>query len=254
MENKRKVLITGAAGRIGTFLRKAWDGRYDIVLTDAREIPDPGDARVITGDIRDPDAMVHACTNVDTVVHLAANANPRADFDTQVLPMNIIGVHNIYRAAAECGVRRVIFASSIHAVGAYPPDVQVKWDMPVRPCCDYGASKCYGEALGAYFSDSNGLSVIAIRIGAVHSHDGEYLHHDDRILDIGVSEDDLTQLIGRCVDAPDSIRFAIVNGISNNRFKRLDISHTRDLLGYEPADDAAEGLPDIPIPRPVHEG
>lgn len=242
MESKRKILITGAAGYIGTFLRKAWDAKYDLVATDVQDVQEPRDARVLIGDIRDVEFMRQACEGVETVVHLAANPSPHGDFDRDVLPMNIVGTHNVYWAAAESGARRVIFASSIHAVGAYPPDVQVKWDMPVRPCCEYGASKCYGEALGRYFSDRRGLSVIAIRIGGVHGHPEEDHHHDPRAFDIGVSEEDLTQLITRCVEAPEDLRFAIVHGLSDNRFKRLDISHTRETLGYEPTDEAGEEL------------
>ncbi len=156
MANRRPVLITGAAGYVGTFLRKAWDGQYDMVLVDHKEIADPGGARVISGDISDVEMMREACKGVDSVIHLAADPSPNALFDATILPVNIVGTHNTFRAASEAGVRRVIFASSIHAVGAYPPDVQVKEDMPVRPCCEYGTSKCYGEALGSYFAEQEG--------------------------------------------------------------------------------------------------
>jgi len=254
MADRRTVLITGAAGYIGTFLRKAWDDRYKMVLVDNREITDAGGARAVIGDIANVELMRDACSGVDTVVHLAADPSPRGEFEKTILPINIIGTHNTYRAAAEAGVKRTIFASSIHAVGAYPPDVQVKEDMPVRPCCEYGASKCYGEALGSYFADTKGMSVIAIRIGGVHGHRGEELHHQPNSIDYLVSEDDLTQLITRCVEAPPDIRFEIVHGISDNRFKRLDISHAREILGYQPHDDAAIGVmgSDIPEPRSIH--
>lgn len=251
MSTRRKVLITGASGYIGSFLRKAWSDKYDMVLVDVKPIEDPGDADVLIGDTQDIDLMRMACQGVDTVVHLAADASPSARFDESVLPMNIVGTHNVYRAAAQAGVKRVVFASSIHCVGAYPPDVQVKWDMPVRPCCEYGASKCYGEALGRYFADREGLSVIAIRIGGVHGHQTDQPHTQPERLDILVSENDLTQLITLCVEAPEDLHFAIVHGLSDNRFKRLDISQTRELLGYRPEDEVGEEM-DIPEPRPVH--
>lgn len=249
--NRKKVLITGAAGYIGTFLRKAWEDKYDLVLMDSKEINDPGDEEVVIGDIRDVDTVRNACQGVHTVVHLAAIASYNADFDKDLLPMNIIGTHNVFRAASEAGVKRVIFASSIHAVGGYPPDVQVKWDMPVRPCCEYGASKCYGEALGHYFSDKHDLSVIVIRIGGVHGHDDDNPHPDASRLDILVSESDLTQLISKCLEAPEDIKFDIYHGLSDNRFKRLDISHTREVLHYEPEDEAGEEL-GIPEVKPIH--
>lgn len=251
MADKKKVLITGAGGYIGTFLRRAWKDKYDLVVNDVCEIEEPGDAEVVMGDIRDVELMRKACEGVDTVVHLAADPSPSGDFDADVLPMNIIGTHNVFRAAAEAGVKRVIFASSVHCVGGYPPDVQVKWDMPVRPCCEYGASKCYGEGLGHYFADKKSISVIAIRIGGVHGHEEGNLHHSPNRLGIMVSEDDLTQLITRCVEAPDDVRFAIIHGVSNNRIKYLDLSHTRELLGYEPEDEVGEDM-EIPEQDPVH--
>lgn len=250
MTDKRRVLITGAAGYIGSFLTKAWRDRYDLVLLDVKKPRDPGDARVVVSDIQDLGTLREACREVDTVVHLAADANPGAEFDSSVLPRNIVGTHAVFQAAADAGVKRVIFASSIHCVGGYPPDVQVKWDMPVRPCCEYGASKCYGEALGRYFSDNHGISVIAVRIGGVHGHAESPPHQAER-MDILVSEDDLTQLITRCVEAPEDLRFEIFHGLSDNRFKRLDISHTREVVGYEPSDEVGEDL-DVAEPTPVH--
>jgi nucleoside-diphosphate-sugar epimerase len=252
MAKKRKVLITGGAGYIGTFLKNAWHDNYELVLTDHEDIEDPKGAKVIVGDIRDVETMRKACEGVNTVVHLAANPSPRGDFDSQVLPMNIIGTHNVYRVASEAGVKRVVFASSIHAVGGYPADVQVKWDMPVRPCCEYGASKCYGEALGRYFSDQKNMSVIAVRIGGVHGHDSDSPHraYNPKSMDYLVSEKDLTQLLTKCVEAPDDLQFAIVHGLSDNRFKRLDISHTREVLGYEPEHDSAEDYDELEVPEP----
>jgi nucleoside-diphosphate-sugar epimerase len=140
-------------------------------------------------------------------------------------------------------------------VGGYPPDVQVKWDMPVRPCCEYGASKCYGEALGHYFADQRGVSVIAIRIGGVHGHDEEPHKYQSQQMDYLVSEEDLTQLLTKCVEAPEDLQFAIVHGLSDNRFKRLDLSHTREILGYEPSHDSAEDYDEleVPEPQPIHE-
>jgi nucleoside-diphosphate-sugar epimerase len=251
MTSRRRVLITGAAGYIGTFLRKAWRDRYDLVLTDVKAIDDPGDAGVFIGDINDADMLARALEGVDTVVHLAARPSPNSQFDADLLPHNIVGTHTVMKAAADAGVKRLIYASSIHSVGGYPPDVQVKWDMPVRPCCEYGASKCYGEALGRYFADTTGMSVIAIRIGGVHGHQGEPPHHDPQRMDILVSEEDLTQLVTRCVEAPESLRFDIFHGLSDNSFKRLDISHTREVLGYQPKDKTGQDL-HVTEPQPVH--
>jgi len=245
----RKVLITGAAGYIGSFVRKAWRDRYDLVLLDNKTIKDPGNADVFEGDITDPEIVKRACEGVDTVLHLAAIPNMRATFD-QLLAPNIIGAHNVFQAAVDAGARRIVFSSSIHAVGGYLPETQVKWDMPVRPCCEYGASKCYAESLLRMLSDYRGISAIVIRVGGVYDSDDE---SDWRLSkpSILVSERDITQLITRCVDAPDDIRFAIVHGLSNNRIKRLDITHTRELLGYEPEDEPGAGR-EAQAPQPLH--
>lgn len=251
MYSKRRVLITGAAGYIGTFLRKAWADVYELVLTDLKEIPEPGEARTIVGDMRDIDLMKLACEGVDTVVHLAANANSNAPFKDNVLETNIIGTHSILQAAAESGVKRVIVASSIHCVGGYPADVQVKWDMPVRPCCEYGASKCYGEALGRYFSDKYDMSVLAIRIGGVHGHESDNPHSDSGRLDILISQEDLIQLITKCIEAPENLRYDIFHGLSDSHFKRLDLSHTREVLDYDPTDAVGEDE-GVPKPSPLH--
>jgi nucleoside-diphosphate-sugar epimerase len=142
-------------------------------------------------------------------------------------------------AAKHAGCERLIYASSIHAVSGYPPDVQVKTTDPVNPGDLYGVSKCFGEALGRYMATQEGLSVIALRIGAFQPLSTA---QDDEagvnMMDMFVSRRDLLDLIRRCIDAPDRLRFAILHGVSDNRFKRLDISDARELVGYAPQDDA----------------
>jgi hypothetical protein len=130
----------------------------------------------------------------------------------------------------------VIFASSIHAVSGYPPDVQVKTNEPVNPGDLYGVSKCFGEALGRYMAEQEGLSVIALRIGAFQPLEAARDESGLSMLDAFVSQRDLQQLIERCIEV-DGLRFAILHGLSNNRFKRLDISDARELVGYDPQDD-----------------
>jgi hypothetical protein len=140
------------------------------------------------------------------------------------------------------GVRRVIYASSIHAVSGYPPDVQVKTGEPVNPGDLYGVSKCFGEALGRYFAEQEGMSVIALRIGAFQPLNTAAEPGSANLLDAFVSRRDLNQLIVRCVD-DETLRFAIFHGLSNNRYKRLDLSDTCALVGYEPRDDLATENP-----------
>ena len=147
-------------------------------------------------------------------------------------------------AAKAAGCHRVIYASSIHAVSGYPPDVQVKTSEPVNPGDLYGVTKCFGEALGRYMAEQEGLSVIALRIGAFQAREAALRESGVGILDAWVSRRDLTQLIQRSIDA-EEIRWAVFHGLSNNRFKRLDISDARTLGGYDPQDDLTEEHPRV---------
>ena len=185
--------------------------------------------------------MKKLCADVDTVLHLAANPSPSATWD-EILPPNIVGTYNTFIAAKAAGCRRVVYASSIHAVSGYPPDVQVKTSDPVNPGDLYGVSKCFGEALARYFAEKEGLSVIALRIGAFQPRETARDPENVGLLDAFVSRRDLNQLIERCIEA-EHLQFAIFNGLSNNRFKRLDISDARELVGYAPEDDFAEENP-----------
>ncbi len=238
----RKILLTGAAGRIGSAFYAHAHGRYSFRLADHSEdglarVAGEGEGAFVL-DIADPVACREACAGIDTVVHLAAHASPDADFYGSLLDNNITGTYNVFRAAKDAGCRRVVYASSLHAVAGYPSDVQVRPELPVRPIKVYGVSKCFGEAVASYFADAEGLSSIAVRIGA-YDFDPRDENSDPRTLAAYVSPRDLNDLLVRCIEVP-AIHFAIVYGLSNNRFSRADLTETRDLLGYEPQDDAFE--------------
>ncbi len=112
----RKVLITGAAGRIGSFLTRNLAGRYDLVLSDILEVTDTRGYPYIQADIADLDATRALCRGIETVVHLGADPSTEATWES-LLPRNVVGVYNVFQAAHEAGCRRVIFASSVNAVG-----------------------------------------------------------------------------------------------------------------------------------------
>jgi nucleoside-diphosphate-sugar epimerase len=236
----RRILLTGAAGRIGSNFFAETADRYTFRLADRRTEPFAGATarghEVSALDVADLAACREACRDIETVVHLAADPSPAADFYDSLLENNIKGTYNVFRAAKDQGCRRVVFASSVHVVAGYPLDVQPHADSPIRPINMYGVSKCFGEAVAACFAFAEGLSSIAVRIGA---YDAEWLRQNPTAdgLTAFLSHRDLNQLLIRCIDAP-GIPFAIVQAVSNNRFKRLDISRTRDLLGYDPQDDA----------------
>ena len=166
---RRFLLLTGAAGRIGSAFREAHGERYRFRLVDLSTdtlAETPGtDHEIVHRDIADAEACREACAGIDTVIHLAADPSPEADWESSLLPNNIRGTVNVFRAAHEAGCRRVVFASSVHAVGGPQNEEAIADDAPPRPVNLYGASKAFGEAVAATYSAA-GLSGIAIRIGA----------------------------------------------------------------------------------------
>jgi nucleoside-diphosphate-sugar epimerase len=242
---RRRVLLTGAAGGIGQAFFRATRDRYSFRLADRVAITaessegDEQDFEAIQLDLIEPDACERACEQIDTVVHLAADANPAAFYES-LLDNNIKATYNIFRAAKDQNCRRVIFASSAWVMGGYAPDVQLAPDAPTWPVNLYGVSKCFGEAVAAYFGQAEGLSSIVVRIGAYDDGAaGNWLRRAPNVRDLStyVSARDLHQLLVRCIEAP-AISFVIVHGLSENRFKRLDLTSTRELVSYAPQDDA----------------
>jgi nucleoside-diphosphate-sugar epimerase len=235
----RRVLVTGAAGKIGSYYVRHAPGHHLKRLLvrkkddRSRELEPHGE--IITAPLDDTAALEKACSDIDTVVHLAGDPRPDAGWD-DLLEANIKGTYNILAAAKAAGCRRVILASSIHAVSGYSADVQVRSSEPVNPGDLYGVSKCFMEALGRYYAEKEGLSVIALRIGAFQPVEEARKENSFWMMDCFVSHRDLHDLIVRCID-DDRLRFAIFHGVSDNRFKRLDISDARELLGFFPQDD-----------------
>jgi NAD+ dependent glucose-6-phosphate dehydrogenase len=252
---RRSVLVTGAAGRIGSAFCRFADNRYALRLVDHAEAMSTNVAdsehHYLHLDLADPAACREACANIDTLLHLAADPNPTADFYGSLLDNNIKATYNIFRAAKDAGCRRVIYASSGQVFSAYPPDVQATDESPLRPMNMYGVTKCFGEAVAAYFAHAEGLSSVVVRIGAYVDHatlDAYRRDPNGHVLDAYISESDLNQLFILCIEAPD-VRFAIAHGISNNRFKRMDLTSTRRLFGYAPTDNGfkvfADHLPSL---------
>jgi UDP-glucose 4-epimerase len=242
---RRRVLVTGAAGNIGAYFAEHAGGRYSLRLMvrpgdeDAATLRQYGE--VVEAELDNLERLKELCAGVDTVLHLAADPSPSATWSS-LLDANIVGTYNMMVAAKAAGCRRLIYASSIHAVSGYPADVQVHTNDPVNPGDLYGVTKCFGEALGRYMAEQEGLSVIALRIGAFQPLEAAREAESISMMDAYVSRRDLQQLIERCVD-DERLQFAIFNGLSDNRFKRLDLSDARMLLGYTPQDDLTDENP-----------
>lgn len=236
---KRKVLITGAAGRIGSFITAQWLDRYDLLLSDVRHPQATHGLPFAQADLSDFAAVRALCNGIDTVVHLGADPSMQAPWES-LLPNNLIATYNVFEAAHQAGCRRVIFASSVNAVLGYPHDVQVQVDMPIRPINLYGATKVWGEAVASSYAAQTDLSCICLRFGWVVDRASPDIKIDHPYLDITLTYHDLARLVAAAIDAPGEIDYRIFHGVSNNRWKRLDISAARAILGYDPQDDAFE--------------
>ena len=235
----RKVLLTGAAGKVGSFFVNAYVDAYEFVLTDIVEPAETKGAPFTQADLSDFDAVRPLCDGIDTVVHLGADPRMDAPWES-LLPNNVIAAYNVFESARQAGCRRVVYASSINAVLGYPLDQQVQTSQPVYPVNLYGATKCWGEALARYYSAAHGLSCLCLRFGAVQYRDSEWIHLDHHYIDIIQTLDDNARLIAAAVEAGDDVQFGNFHGISDNRYKRLDMTDTKEILNYTPLDDSFE--------------
>ncbi|WP_285348459.1 NAD(P)-dependent oxidoreductase [Pseudomonas sp. ME-P-057] len=238
--NPRKILVTGAAGLIGTAFWSAQIDKLDLRLADIDVQTLPESAQRFSLDIRDLPSCLEACKGIDTVIHLAADASPDADFMTSLLPVNIVGTYNMLLAAKTQGCKRFVFASSAQAIEGYPQDLQVHENMAPRPGNFYGASKAFGEALASMYANDGQMTTIAVRIANVADfRPGETHSHRDVAAFISVR--DVVALLRDCVDT-DLSGFHVVHGVSDNRYKRLSIDKTRATVDYAPTDDGFEIL------------
>jgi nucleoside-diphosphate-sugar epimerase len=258
-----RVLITGAYGLIGNLLvghlsQLAQD--YEVFGMVRRRDPSARaagmsvttipESHLRIADLTDHDAVRAAVEGMDIVVHLAANPEAHSNWK-DVLSSNIVGTHTVFEACREAGVGRVVFASTNMVVAGYrtepeysalfqanPSETEltdfrpVRHDWPVRPTSYYSCSKVFGEALAHMYSTVHGMSCICLRIGWVVAND------NPPIPVLWCSHRDVVQLLERCMNAPESVRYDIFFGQSANSPNFVDIQHARDVLGYEPQDGA----------------
>jgi uronate dehydrogenase len=163
----RRIVFTGASGGIGTMIRPLLAPLYPgLVLSDRVEPKNllPGET-FVAADLTKPDEVAAVVKGADSVIHLGGYS-VEGPWDA-ILQANVIGCYNLFEAARQAGVKRVVFASSNHAVGFYPRRRKIGTDLTVRPDSRYGVSKAFGEALGALYSDKHGMVVTCLRIGNV---------------------------------------------------------------------------------------
>jgi len=239
----RRLLLTGAAGRIATAVRPVLrELAGEVVLTDrvAAGGLAPGE-RFVRAALEDPEPWESLASGCDAVLHLGAVPN-EAPFDVLAGP-NLYGPFHVYEAARRAGVRRVVVASSGRATGFYRVGERLDGGVTPRPDGLYGATKAFSEALGRMYADKFGLEVVALRIGTF-----EERPTTTRDLSTWLSPGDACRLVRAALTGPVD-GFLAVYGVSANKRAWWDLSPT---LGYEPVDDAedyaAEVAPDDRIP------
>jgi NAD+ dependent glucose-6-phosphate dehydrogenase len=234
---QKRVLITGAGGWIGNDLAERLRDRYSLRLMYHHRIPEqPPVDDWVQPDTSSVDELTAAMEGIDAVVHMAADPSTDAPWKS-VLQNNIVATYNVFEAARRAGVKRIVFASTNHVMGMYDRDSHwpIYADQPVRPDSLYGVSKAFGEALGRYWTDQHGISVICLRIGWMTPEPKNEISTW-----MWLSPRDCAQVVSRALDT--DLGFGIFYAISGNSGRHWDITDTIERLGYRPEDDAARFL------------
>ena len=246
MNGRKRILVTGMSGLIGGLAGRRLAARHEVRALNRRAVEG---FETFRADVTDLEAIRPAFEGVHTVVHMAAYLGDSNS--TKQISVNVRGTYNVFEAAREAGVRRVVFASSGATVHGYEkaepflamvearyadipePRPLITHLSPVRPNDLYGCAKVWGEALGRYYSEMHGISVLCIRLGRVVEEDRP---RDARHAATYLSHRDAAQIVERCVEAPEDVRFDVFYGVSDNRARFRDIEHAREVIGYVPED------------------
>ena len=240
MSTRKKLFITGAAGLVGSALRRYLRGRYDLRLLFHSTVPEvePED-EVVVSDLADFESVLEGGAGVDAIVHLGIAkpkpGNTRSRHNQMILDTNVHGTYNIFESARINNVPTVVFASSNAVTGRYEHEgIYTTPDMPVRPRDFYGVSKAFGEALGRHYHDLFGMSVYCIRICNFPNTD-EVNRAYEPGMNRWLSARDMAELTACCIEAPHP-QFGVFYGVSRGGEKKWDISNAKDLVGWEPQD------------------
>ena len=227
----RRVLITGAAGNLGRNLRENLEDVADeLVLTDRLDMAPAGDRETLVRcELADFVAVRAMLSGVDAVVHFGGVAGE--DTFEEILSSNIRGSYNVYEAARRAKTRRIVFASSIHAVGFHRRESVVGVHCDHRPDSLYGVSKCFVEDLARYYFDKFGIESVCLRINSCFP---EPL--DRRMLGTWLSYRDCVELIRRSLLAP-RVGFTVLYGVSDNSETFVSNEGARH-IGFRPRDSA----------------
>ena len=228
----KKIVLTGARGALGTSLRGPLSKLTENLLsTDILPAPDEllSNATYAQADLAQMDQIAPLLEGADMVVHFGAIVDEKP-FEELWGP-NFVGAYNVWEAAYKYGLRRVVYASSIHAVGMYPTNAGIDTEVPHRPDTFYGLAKCFAEDLGRMYWEKRGLESVCLRILSCTPEP-----QNARALGTWLSHADMVQLVERSIDTP-TVGFTIAYGVSANT--RTPVSNARvPFLGYRPQDNA----------------
>ena len=226
----KTILITGAAGDVGSHLRRELAGKYNLLLSDIKPVKAlAAGEKSVRGDVAKMADMLRITKGVDAIVHLGG-FSVEGPWE-MILRANIIGCYHRFEAARRNGIKRVLFASSNHATGFYKRDEKIDHRVYPKPDSRYGVSKAFGEQIGSLYADKYDMKVFCMRIGNV-----TVAPPDKRRLSNWISPRDFARLIAVGIDNP-NIRFEIVYGVSDNKRSWYDNSNAHR-LGYQPQDNA----------------
>ena len=260
---KRSILITGVNGLVGSSIYRHLCNQGDkyevfgmarrnaasdrVAPEEAVEVPD---SHFFLNDLSDLDSLEAAFRGMHTIVHMAANPNTEAPWESLV-KNNIEGAYKVFEAAKRTGVRRVIYASTIQVSTGYAMEVEpyksikagkfenvpeqferVKPTDPPWPINLYAASKVMGETLARMYSSSSDLSCLCLRIGAVNSMDEKMAH----LIPVSCTKADIARLAECCIQAPYTLKFDIYYGMSDNDYRWTDLENAAQNVGYVPQD------------------
>ncbi len=240
------IAMTGAAGRLAGYLREPMLARASkVILTDIAELESlQPNEEFRAADLADFEAVKAALDGADVVVHFGAIAD-EAPWD-EIWGPNFVGARNVWEACYQLGIKRIIYASSIHAVGMYPRTQRIGVDTPHHPDSFYGLSKCFAENLGRLYWEKRGIESVHLRIYSCAAVNNE------RSLGSWLSVKDLVQLVEKSLDCP-IVGCSIIYGVSNNDRVPVDNEGAR-FLGYQPNDNAetfaAEVFANLKTPDP----
>ena len=248
MPQYNRILLTGAAGRLGTELRKSLGGLAANVRLAARkpftDLAAHEEQAIF--DLADMEATIAACKDCDAIVHFGGAA-VESPWQT-ILDANIRGSYHIYEGARKHGAKRVVYASSVHAIGYHEVEAQIGVDDPVRPDSLYGVSKNFVESLSRFYWDKFGLESVCLRIFSSFPEPTDRRH-----LWSYLSFADCIRLVEASLTAP-RVAHTISFGISDNKVKTVDNSGANH-LGFVPQDNsepfraAVEARTPVPDPN-----